>query len=187
MDVHPLRLDEAAAVAATLRHRIVVADRVERQRREECLYLVAWEGGSPVGQALLHRRRPAALAVTVATVDRLPYLEDVFVLPECRNRGIGTALLEAAERATAEHGDPALTLAVSVGNSRARRLYERLGYVEAGVPMHRQPHTEDSARETLPSPSENVVDLLKRIGPRGDGTEAPPVAPGTSAALTREA
>jgi GNAT superfamily N-acetyltransferase len=164
VDVHPLRLDEAAAVAAKLRHRIVVADRLERQRREECLYLVAWEGGTPVGQALLHRQRPAALAVMVPAVDGLPYLEDVFVLPECRNRGIGTALLEVAEKATADHGDAGLTLAVNTGNSGARRLYERLGYVDAGVPMHRQASLENGARDTLPGARDNVVDLVKRVG-----------------------
>jgi len=163
MDVHPLRLDEALAVSATLRHRVVVADRLERQRRNECIYLVAWEGGTPVGHALLHRRRPAALAVTEATVDVLPYLEDVFVVPECRNRGIGTALLEAAERAAAEHGDTAVTLAVSTGNSGARRLYERLGYVDTGVPVHRQSAGTARPAGTLPFPGENVLDLVKRI------------------------
>jgi GNAT superfamily N-acetyltransferase len=163
MDVHLLRWDEAAAVAATLRHRIVVADRLERQRRGECIYLVAWEGGTPVGQALLHRRRPAALTVSDARVDGLPYVEDVFVLPEHRNRGIGSALLEAAETAAAAQGDPAVTLAVSTGNAGARRLYERLGYVDAGVPVHRQSTAEDGPRQTLPSVNENVLDLVKQV------------------------
>jgi GNAT superfamily N-acetyltransferase len=175
MDVHALRWDEAAAVAATLRHRIVVADRLERQRRDECIYLVAWEGGTPVGQALLHRRRPAALAVWEATVDSLPYLEDVFVVPEWRNRGIGTALLEAAERAAAANGAAAVTLAVSTGNSGARRLYERLGYVDTGVPMHRQSTPEDGPRATLPGHGDNVVDLVKRIDCLAGA--APPATP----------
>jgi len=162
MDVHPLRVEEAQAVASTLRHRIVVTDRLERQRRDECLYLVAWEGGCPVGQALLHRQRPPALRVA-DRVDALPYLEDVFVVPEFRNLGIGTALLEAAERAAAARGDRAVSLAVSTLNSGARRLYARLGYVDAGIPVHHQPTSDPVAGSQGRAGSETVMDLVKRI------------------------
>ena len=162
MDVRLLRPEEAPAVAATLRHRIVVADRLERQRRDECLYLVAWEGGTPVGQALLHRRRPSALAVA-GVVDLLPYIEDVFVLPEWRNRGIGTALLEAAESAAAARGDRGVSLAVSTGNAAARRLYTRRGYVDAGVPEHRHASTEPGFDYEGRSGNGTVVDLVKRL------------------------
>lgn len=169
MEVRLLRPDEAAAVAATLRHRVVVADRLERQRRDECLYLVAWEGGTPVGQALIHRRRPSALAVA-GIVDSLPYIEDVFVLPEWRNRGIGTALLEAAESAAAARGDRGVSLAVSTGNANARRLYTRLGYVDAGVPVHRHATTEPSYGGEGQSGNETVVDLVKRLDALAAGT-----------------
>ncbi|MGA9114351.1 MAG: GNAT family N-acetyltransferase [Candidatus Dormiibacterota bacterium] len=162
MDVHPLRVDEAQAVASTLRHRVVVADRLERQRRDECLYLVAWEAGFPVGQALLHRQRPPALRVA-DRVDALPYLEDVFVVPDFRNLGIGTALLEAAERAAAARGDRAVSLAVSTLNSGARRLYARLGYVDVGVPVHRQPTSDPVTGSAGGFGSETVMDLVKRV------------------------
>jgi GNAT superfamily N-acetyltransferase len=175
MEVRLLRPEEAAAVAATLRHRIVVADRLERQRRDECLYLVAWEGGTPVGQALLHRRRPSALTVA-GVVDSLPYIEDVFVLPEWRDRGIGTALLEAAESAAAARGDQGVSLAVSTGNAAARRLYTRLGYVDAGVPVHRHATTEPGFQSDGHSGDENVIDLVKRLD--GVASAAWPVIPG---------
>jgi GNAT superfamily N-acetyltransferase len=162
MDVRVLRPEEAVAVAATLRHRIVVADRLERQRRDECVYLVAWEGGTPIGQVLLHRWRPSALAVA-GVVDSLPYIEDVFVLPEWRDRGVGTALLEAAESAAAARGDRGVSLAVSTGNSAARRLYTRLGYVGAGVPVHRHATTEPGFDSDGHSGDENVIDLVKRL------------------------
>jgi GNAT superfamily N-acetyltransferase len=175
MDVRLLRPDEAAAVAATLRHRIVVADRLERQRRDECLYLVAWEGGTPVGQALIHRRRPSALAVA-GVVDSLPYIEDVFVLAEWRNRGIGTALLGAAESAAAERGDQGVSLAVSTGNADARRLYTRLGYVDAGVPVHRHATTEPGFDSDGHSGNGTVIDLVKRLD--GVASAAWPAIPG---------
>ena len=96
-------------------------------------------------------------------MDALPYLEDVFVVPEFRNLGIGTALLEAAERAAAARGDHAVSLAVSTLNSGARRLYARLGYVDAGVPAHRQPTSDPVTGSSAGSGSETVMDLVKRI------------------------
>jgi predicted acetyltransferase len=85
------------------------------------------------------------------------------VVPEFRNLGIGTALLVAAERAAAARGDRAVSLAVSTLNSGARRLYARLGYVDAGVPVHRQP-TSDPVTGNAGGPgSETVMDLVKRV------------------------
>jgi len=184
MEVRPLGPDEAAQVSASLRHPVVVADRLARQRRDECVYLVAWEHGSPVGQVLVHHRRPAALAVA-DTIDELPYLEDAFVLPEWRNRGIGTALLASAERATADRGDRGLSLAVSVGNAAARRLYARLGYVDAGVPLHRQMTSDRDTNGIIRSGNETVVDLVKRIDAPAERAAARDPSPGTAASRRR--
>ena len=176
MDVHPLRPDEAAAVGAALRHGLVVSDRLARQRRGECLYLVAWRAGAPIGQALLHWRRPEALA-SAPGLDGFPYLEDVFVLGESRNRGIGTALLKAAEDAAAKRGATGIALAVSVANHRARRLYERLGYVDSGAPPHRQSAAEHGPDGMIRSGEETVVDLVLRIAPLAAPARS---APGSS-------
>ena len=51
------------------------------------------------------------------------------VAPELQGRGIGTRLMEAAERLACEAGRTSLELGVEDSNPRARRLYERLGYV----------------------------------------------------------
>ncbi len=88
------------------------------------IYLVAWDGGDPVGHAYLALTHP-------------PELQDVFVLPARRRGGIATELTRAAEAEAAQRGHHRLTLAVSIENSPARRLYERLGYVDAGVPPKR--------------------------------------------------
>ena len=50
------------------------------------------------------------------------------VRPELRGRGIGTALMEAAEQLTCSRGFSAIVLGVEDWNPGARRLYERLGY-----------------------------------------------------------
>jgi ribosomal protein S18 acetylase RimI-like enzyme len=61
-----------------------------------------------------------------------PWVIDIFRDPQCPVRGVGTALLHATLNAAAEAGLPALSLAVSHGNTAARRLYERLGFTEVG-------------------------------------------------------
>jgi GNAT superfamily N-acetyltransferase len=60
-----------------------------------------------------------------------PWVIDLFRDPDCPLKGIGAALLVAAMRAGAEAGLPGLSLVVTHGNDRAKRLYERLGFVEA--------------------------------------------------------
>ena len=52
--------------------------------------------------------------------------------PQARGRGVGTALLGAAERAARRRGCHALRLEVQVDNARAIRLYEKIGYVRIG-------------------------------------------------------
>jgi [ribosomal protein S18]-alanine N-acetyltransferase len=48
--------------------------------------------------------------------------------PDLRNRGIGTALLQAAEQGARDHGCLSLTLEVHPDNAAALRLYHRFGY-----------------------------------------------------------
>ena len=50
------------------------------------------------------------------------------VAAEVEGHGVGRALLEAAERWTRKQGLRMLTLNVFAGNTRARNVYERLGY-----------------------------------------------------------
>lgn len=55
-------------------------------------------------------------------------IENLFVSPDYRNDGIGSALLEAAESQLREDGVEAITLEVLVQNERAREFYARHGY-----------------------------------------------------------
>jgi GNAT superfamily N-acetyltransferase len=174
VEVRPLQPSDAGAVARDLRHRVIVADRLARQARRECVYAVAWDRGRPVGQALLHWRRPAAMGVG-EEVDRLPYLEDLFVLPYERRRGVGTALLTAVEGMARAHDEPGISLAVSLDNHEARRLYDRLGYVEAGTPPRRQPTSQHSVDGSVRNCEETVVDLVRWL--RG-GADQPAAASG---------
>lgn len=56
--------------------------------------------------------------------------------PQARGQGVGSALLDAAEHAARRRGCTALRLEVQVDNTRAIRLYERIGYVRIGRYAH---------------------------------------------------
>lgn len=58
------------------------------------------------------------------------YLDDFSVSTPCRGRGIGTALLKAAEQYARDRGIPQVVLHVEKSNLRARRLYERSGFTD---------------------------------------------------------
>ena len=108
-------------------------------------YVVAWDGGHPVGHAYLALTSPLEV-------------QDMYVLPELRGRGIGTALLRAAEDEARTRGATRLTLTVGVDNAGARQLYERHGYVGCDIPPKRvqgtillrgQPYDVDDTLITL--------------------------------------
>ncbi len=60
-------------------------------------------------------------------------VEQVYVSKHHRGTGIAVALLAEAERLVKEGGHHEAWLAVAVGNARARRFYERNGWVDGGV------------------------------------------------------
>lgn len=55
------------------------------------------------------------------------------VAPGARRRGVGTALMNAAEDAARSRGARKLSLRMFGGNDTARALYENLGYTVEGV------------------------------------------------------
>ena len=66
-------------------------------------------------------------------------VDELFVVPELRNQGYGTSLFDAIARGELWPTPAvALELGVTPGNTRARRLYERLGFTAVGVSMVRR-------------------------------------------------
>lgn len=104
----------AAKLADALR---AVLDRPERGR-----ILVAVERGRPVGMAALSFVWPLEHG------GRSAWLEELYVEPGARGRGIGTRLLEAALRVAAEEGAMAVDLEVDADHQRVARLYARHGF-----------------------------------------------------------
>lgn len=61
------------------------------------------------------------------------YLEDLFVTPAARRRGIGRALMLNAEQFARSTGAERLTLSTAHDNHAAQALYRSVGYVRDGV------------------------------------------------------
>jgi ribosomal protein S18 acetylase RimI-like enzyme len=57
------------------------------------------------------------------------WLWGVAVVPSHRGRGLGAALVRAAEAALAARGCPKINLQIREGNAAVTAFYERLGYV----------------------------------------------------------
>ncbi|OLB99556.1 MAG: GNAT family N-acetyltransferase [Chloroflexi bacterium] len=83
--------------------------------------LIAEEGGEPVGFALFFHNFSTFLAQPGI------YLEDLFVVPEQRGRGVGRALLERLAQVAVDRGCGRLEWAVLDWNVDAIKFYERLG------------------------------------------------------------
>jgi GNAT superfamily N-acetyltransferase len=60
-------------------------------------------------------------------------VDDVFVEPEHRNRGMGRALLKSVEAWARERGADGISLQVAAANGRGRKFYEDLGFREVSV------------------------------------------------------
>jgi ribosomal protein S18 acetylase RimI-like enzyme len=58
---------------------------------------------------------------------------DILLSPEARGRGIGGDVIAAVARAAAGQGVRDVALSVLANNAGARRLYQRLGFVETGA------------------------------------------------------
>ncbi|HET8898584.1 MAG TPA: N-acetyltransferase [Rhodanobacteraceae bacterium] len=127
----PPRVRRAAAVdeeaLCTLEQRVFCGDRLSRAQfrrhldSDTALVLVSTDHGKLLGDAVLFFRRGS-------TVVRLYSL---VAAPEARGRGVGRALLAAAERHARRRGRE-LRLEVRVDNTAAIALYESAGYQRFG-------------------------------------------------------
>ncbi len=109
---------------------------LRRRRYEESLadgatLFLAQTAEGAVGYALA---QPKPAPVNLA-IERILEVETVAVLPRERNKGIGTALMEAVGALADEIGLDHLQLAVRASNDGALRLYRRHGFEPLYVTM----------------------------------------------------
>lgn len=86
------------------------------------LALVAWEGGAPVGVAVL------SFSHQLERGGRTAWLDELYVAPASRRRGFGRALLRRGLREARQEGCESVHLEVVRGHDRAARLYVREGF-----------------------------------------------------------
>jgi ribosomal protein S18 acetylase RimI-like enzyme len=72
-------------------------------------------------------------AIDQVSGDRYPHIFLLYVSPNHRRCGLGTALMQQAEAWAIEQGNGQIGLHVFVDNAPARNLYRQLGYVSQSV------------------------------------------------------
>ena len=83
-------------------------------------------------------------------------VEQVFVGRSARGSGLAASLLAEAERRVAASGHASAWLAVVAGNARARRFYEKQGWVDEGD----LPYEVTAGGQTWVSPCRRYVKAL---------------------------
>jgi GNAT superfamily N-acetyltransferase len=134
-DIGPLRADEVDAVVELCRafcaedRHPFDADRVRAglvgllERPHFGTTLVLRQGPTPVGYAVV----TLGWSLESGGLDAL--LDEVYVTPDRRGGGVGTALITAALDHARALGARRAYLEVEASNPAARRLYRRLGFV----------------------------------------------------------
>jgi ribosomal protein S18 acetylase RimI-like enzyme len=112
----PLR--EEAAVTA-LRGLLVAPDRG--------LVRVIERGGEPAGYVVL------TWGYSLEFHGRDAFIDELYLAPPYRGKGLGRQAVEWAEDACRAHGAGAVHLEVEIDNERAHALYRRSGFAERGL------------------------------------------------------
>ena len=127
------------------------ADRLAFQDRGLAVQLVAWAAGEAVGKAMVVFPGHVEWSDS-AFREGCPEIRDLAVSEAWTRRGIGTALVAAAEREASGAGFDRIGLGVGLEPSygAARAMYERLGYRTAHGPFISAARLEDDERRPLP-------------------------------------
>ncbi len=95
----------------------------ERIERNESVVFLALLDGAVAGFTQLYP------CFSSTSMKRLWILNDLFVVPEARRRGVAQALMERARQLALQTSAEGLALETAVTNQSAQRLYEQLGWV----------------------------------------------------------
>ncbi|MGD8623059.1 MAG: GNAT family N-acetyltransferase [Anaerolineae bacterium] len=107
-------------------------------------FLLARLGGEIAGMAAV------SFAWTLEHGGRSAWLDELYVRPRYRGRGLGTALLAGAEREILRAGCAAIDLEVDDAHARAERLYRRTGF----RPLPRSRWVKPLEREAADAPAD---------------------------------
>lgn len=101
--------------------------RFDRQTAGALTYLVAWYDGTSIGH------------VVVAWEGDEVAIQDLFVLPQFRRRGVGAQLVARGEAAAVSRGCLAVVARVPRANRPTRRLFSERGYESEPTKRSGQP------------------------------------------------
>lgn len=107
----------------------------ERAARFKGCVFVAERDGELLGYATVLARMPRT-----DPDDPVPehaFLSEIVVREAARDAGVGQALMAAAEDYAKSRGAPEMRLTVWPENTGARRFYQRLGYADGMIQMHK--------------------------------------------------
>jgi ribosomal protein S18 acetylase RimI-like enzyme len=127
VEIRQAQWEDLEVLATALGQEQFFADRLTRQQRGRGALLTAWLDRKPIGDVYLWLEDAEEREIR-QHLPGVPLLTHLEVVPEHRNHGIGTMLIDVAENQAREQGYERLALAVAVDNPKATRLYERLGY-----------------------------------------------------------
>lgn len=95
---------------------------LDRFRYNQSSIFIAFRNDNPVGFTQLYPSFSSGAMAQILT------LNDLFVIPEARSVGVGSALLRRAAEYAQQIGALRLTLSTEVNNTSAQTLYEELGW-----------------------------------------------------------
>jgi GNAT superfamily N-acetyltransferase len=100
---------------------------LERLEHNQSVILLAFDDAAAIGFTQLY---PSFSSGAMAPIF---ILNDLFVAPEARRRGAGSALLQAAAEYGRRTGALRLVLSTEVTNTSAQSVYERMGWTRDTV------------------------------------------------------
>ena len=134
-DSHILAAENESAARDVLSRYVVVNDVVVAEATETS----DWSAGVIVGFAMYHLEEGLyEMDVTRGVV------ENIYVIPTARGRGIGSALMERAEDDLREDGADTIILSVMATNRRALEFYRERGYEDQRIVLERALDGESS-------------------------------------------
>ena len=95
---------------------------LQRFEHNQSVIFLAFDGASAIGFVQLYP------SFSSASMARIFILNDLFVSPEARGRGAGSALLQGAADYGRAVGAVRLALSTEITNTKAQAVYERFGW-----------------------------------------------------------
>lgn len=107
----------------------------QRLAAKDSVIFVA-EGGAQSSESQLLGFTQLYPSFSSVSLQRLWILNDLFVAPKARQRGVAQALMEAANQWAHATNSKGLLLETDWDNVQAQRLYDKLGYVKQDSTYH---------------------------------------------------